>query len=753
MFVWADIVDLGYPRAPLSGPELADFRAQSKTFEQLGGIWSTTASLTGDGDPEQLRVATVTPDFFPLLGVRALYGDVLRAEHFGQPVRPVLLSHALWKRRFGADPGVVGRTITMNDRPALVVGVMPADFALLFPPDSAIPPDLQAWAPGGARPQSEPRGQQYLRVVGRLRPGVSAAAAEQEIAAIGADIVRTWPTTYSPGYRFYSVPMAADSLRTVRSPLLAIFAGVAILLVIATVNVAGLIIVRTTGRRRDAAVRIALGAARGRLFRQYLVEGLMLACAGGVVGVVLAQLGLRLLVGIAPQNLLRIGGARIDLFVLAFGLAIVFVWALLFSIVPIPETSRVPVGGALQQAGRVGLVQHQRTRRVLVVAQVALGVVLLVAAALLARTFDRLLRIDTGFSSDRILTFRIAVPGSRYPSRQAQVVFSRQVHQALAALPGVESVGAISHLPYDTLPNWGTPYLPEGETDPSRAGLADARNVAPGFFETVRARLVAGRWFTEADDGSQKEVAVIVDDLFAARVWPGQSPIGKALLIDASLGGVPNAPARVIGVVGHLRHRSLTEAGREQIFVSSRQVLRNPVAFVVRTSTDLDAVAGSIRGAIGGLDPRLPVYDLRPLDDYLGGARAASRFTLMLAALFAIVAVVLAAIGVYGVIAYSASARRREFGVRLALGAQRRQIGQLVLGEGLRLSAAGLTIGLVLALGAAQLLRTELYEVTPRDPIAYATAAMALCGAALLACWLPVRRATSADPQEVLRDE
>ena len=753
MFVWADVTDLGYPRAPLAGPELADFQAHSQLFESFGGVWSTTASVSGDGDPEQLRIATVTPNFFEVLDVSAAHGDVLRPKHFDQSVRSVLLSHALWTRRYGADPAVVGRTITMNDRPAIVVGVMPADFALLFPSDSAIPPDLQAWVPGSGRPQSLPRGQQFLRVVGRLRPDVAITDAQREIDAIGAEIVRAWPSNYSPGHRFYSVPMQADTVRAVQPALLAVFAGVAVLLIMACVNVAGLFVVRASAGRREAALRLALGASTARLCRQYLVDALLLSGAGGLAGVLLAHVVLRTLVAIAPQALPRVGEARIDGGVLLFAAGLAVVWGLLFALAPVSESRRLRLTSVLQQSTRgVRLVLQQRNRRALVVAQLALGVLLLVSAALLARAFDRLMRIETGFSADGVLTFRVAVPPSRYPSLGAQNAFNQQLKEALAALPGVQSVGAISHLPYDNLPNWATPYLPEGQTDPARAGLADARNVSPGFFETVGARLVSGRFFTEADGPGLKEVAVVVDDVFAARNWPDRDPVGRALLIDATLGGVTNSPARVIGVVRHLRHRSLIDPGREQIFVSSRQVLRNPVAFAVRAGGDPAQLGRSVRETVARLDPRLPVYDLRPLEDYLGAARAASRFTLLLASSFALVALLLASVGVYGVIAYSVNTRRHEFGIRLALGAVPAEIRRLVLGDAIRLTVIGVVAGLVMAGIAARFLRSQLYETAPHDPVAYFTATAALCLTALLACWLPVRRATSADPQAVLRE-
>jgi predicted permease len=752
MFVWADVTDLGYPRAPLAGPELAALENESRSFVGFGGVWATTATLAGNGEPEQLRIATVTPRFFELLGVPAEHGTIIGPEHFGQTVQPVLLSHRLWQRRYGADPGVIGRRVTLNGRPAVVAGVMPATFRLLFPQDSAVPDDLDAWIPGGARPAAEPRGQQYLRVIGRLRPGVSTAEGAQEIATIGTAILRSAPEAYTPNYRFYGVAMQTDSVRAIRPALLAVFGGVSILLAIACVNIAGLLIARAASRRKDAAVRVALGASNGRLLRQYVAEGSILSLAGGTAGVLMSHVVLGPLISLAPPALSRVADARIDGGVLGFTAIVSVFWGLLFSLAPFVETLRIWPNGALGDGGRGGRgVVRQRTRRALVVVQVALGLVLLVGAALLARTFERLLAIDVGFDSERVQTFRLSL--ARLGPRDAQNAFARQLTETISALPGVESVGAISHLPYDNLPNWGTPYLPEGVVDRARAGLADARTVAPGFFETVRATLLSGRFFTEADDGRQAEFAVVIDDLFASRVWPGQDPVGKALTIDAVVRGTPTNPARVIGVVKHLRHRRLTDPGREQIFVSSRQAIRNPVAFVIRAGGDPDSTMRSVREAIRTLDANLPVYDVRPLDHYLSGARAASRFTLVLTTWFAASALLLAGIGVYGLIAYAVGTRRREFGVRIALGARPGQIVRQVTAEGGRLALAGIAIGTAAALAAARLLSGQLYEIGPHDPAAFAGAMATLALAALAACWLPARLAARSDPQQALRDD
>jgi predicted permease len=753
LLVWADLTDLGYPHAPLAGPELAEFQTKTTKFDGFGGVWATTAALSGDGDAEQLRIATVTSDFFTLLGVEPELGRVIGPEHFRQPVLPVLLSYALWERRYGGDRTIVGRRIVMNDRPAIVIGVMPQRFKLLFPQDGAVPDDLQAWVPGGPKPAAEPRGQQYLRVVARMKPGVAVKAAADEIASVGAAMIRSEPGAYSPGSRFYGVSMQQDAVSSVKPVLIAMFTGVCILLVIACVNVAGLLLIRAAARRRETAVRIALGARRGRLVRQYLVEGLLLSTLGVGVGLALAVISLRVLVTLAPASLSRVAEATVDPGVLTFALLTASVWGVVFSLSPMTEVLRVTPEALQRDArGSAGAVP-QRTRAVLVVVQVALGLVLLVSAGLLAKAFGQLLRIDPGFNGDSVMTFRVSVPFSRYRSLAAQNAFNRRLDAELRALPGVTAVGAVSHLPYDNLPNWAFPYLREGETDPARQGLADARTAAPGFFETLQARLVAGRFFAEDDATVPKELPVIVDDTMATRLWPGEDPIGRQFPIDPGGSGSFGLSARVIGVVSHLRHRSLTERGREQIFVPSRLVPRNPVAYLVRGTGNVDALAGPIRAAVKRLDPGLPVYDMKPLATYLAAARSANRFTLTLAATFAGVALLLSCVGVYGVIAYAVDRRRRDFGIRLALGARRSALVALVLREGLVLTGAGLVLGLVGAAVAAGLLRTQLYATTPYEPGVYAVAAAILASVSLLACVPPARRASGTRILSVLREE
>ncbi len=485
----------------------------------------------------------------------------------------------------------------------------------------------------------------------------------------------------------------------------------------------------------------------------------MLAALGGAAGILAGHWGLQFLLALRPASLERLGTARIDPAVLAFTATMAGIWGVLFSLAPVAEVFRTSLTGGLQQDGRRssgGI--HYRTRSTLVVVQIALSVVLLVGAALMMRSFVALQRVDPGFRSERMLTFRLALPGAtgdpraRYRSPDAFIEFGRQLQTRLAALPGVTGVGSVSHLPYDNLPNWGGPYITRPGEDDSVAPMADNRAVTPGFFETVGARLIEGRFFTDADDPRAQPV-VIVDEQLARRAWPGQSAIGQRLASDPASTGHAVYWATVVGVVGHLRHRSLLEDLGDQVYFAERQVFRNPMAFVVQTSGDPAALAGPVRQVVAALDPQLPVYDVRPLDDYVAGARAAQRFTTIIAASFAAVALVLASVGVYGVIAYAMTRRRYEFGVRLALGAQPGQVTALVLREGVQLAAGGLACGLVFAAIAARFLAGQLFAVSPADTVSYACAAAAIGAAALTASWLPARRASAISPLEAIRAE
>jgi putative ABC transport system permease protein len=437
--------------------------------------------------------------------------------------------------------------------------------------------------------------------------------------------------------------------------------------------------------------------------------------------------------------------------VVAVSLGAVTAWTLVLSAAPLSEALKLNLVEALRSDGqRAGRGPSVKLRGLLTVAQLALSVVLVVAALLLIRTVERVQNVDPGFDAGRALTFRIAPPGSRYPNQDAFNAFSRRLQDELSALPGVIAASAISHAPYDHVPNWGGPYVANPGDDPSAAPQADYRAVAPGMMELLGVRLVEGRTFTESDD-QRGDPVVIVDERLAARTWPGQSPIGRRLGVDPTVAGTPSMWVTVVGLVKHVRHRSPTEDVREQVYFPERQIPRNPFVVVVKTGADPAALVAPVREAIRGLDAALPIYDVLPLDDYMTRAQAIRRFTALLASVFAAAALLLASVGVYGVIAYSVSARRREFGVRLALGAGAGPIVTTVLGEGTRLTAMGLAIGIVAAVGGAWWLRSQLFEVAPWDLASIALTVLVLALAALVACAVPARRALRTDPAEVLR--
>jgi putative ABC transport system permease protein len=567
-----------------------------------------------------------------------------------------------------------------------------------------------------------------------------------------AERISTEFTEYgAAGRRYDTVGLQVDGTREIRPMLLALFGGVAILLAIACVNVAGLLIARAAARQKEITLRAALGASRARLLRQCLVEGLVLAGLGGVAGVVVGHAVLAGLLGARPPGLERMALARIDTAVLGFTALVTLGWGLILSIAPLAEVHRTDLARALQRDGwQTGGAVRRRARTALVVVQIALGTVLLVSAGLVARTFLELRRVDPGFRSDGVMTFRLALPRSRYATPPAANDATRRLQEALAALPGARGAGAISHLPFDHLPNWGGPYLTEAGGDPTVAPMADYRSVTPGLFGTLGARIVDGRDF-DAHDGPGAPAVVIVDETLARRTWPGATAVGQRLAVDPRSTGDLSTWATVVGVVRHVRHRSLALEVREQVYFPQAQVLRNPLAWVVRADGDADRLAPAARGAVAALDPRLPTYDVRPLAEYVSAARAAQRFTTLLAVAFASVALGLAVLGLYGVIAYSVARRRQEFGVRMAIGARASQVQAMVVGEGMGVVVRGLALGVPAAAAGAWLLRDQLFAVAPGDPATWATALGVLAAAALAASWRAARRATAASPMDVLR--
>jgi predicted permease len=754
-FVWGSMNTENYGRGPLSGPELFDLRRGGSLFSDFGGIWQNTATLTGEGQAEELRIGWVTGNFFKVLGAEAAIGRTFEeADERRGAATSILLSWPVWQRRYGSDPSIVGRTVLVYGQPALVIGVMPQDFRLLFPREASVPEDLEAWIPFGSDLPNRPRRQNFMRVVARMKPGVSLVEARGQVSQIAARISHDYPQYGTVGRIFNLVGLQSDGTREIRPRLLALLGGVGILLLIACLNVASLLIARAAARTKETAVRLAIGAGHRQIVRQCLVEGLVLAAAGCLVGVLFGELSLRVLVAFRPTALNRLGSAQIDGTVLAFTAAAAVFWGILFSLAPMVEVLRTDViGGVLGSSHRSRGVRY-RTRAALVTLQVALSAVLLVGAGLLIRTFVSIQQVDPGYTWDRTVTFRLSPPFDQYDSQVSTNAFHARLQAQISSLPGVVGVGAVSHLPFDKIPNWGSPYYISEGQDPLTAPFADYRSVSPGYFETMGAHLLEGRFFTEADN-SQSQPVIIIDDLVAKRSWPrwpAESAIGKRISVDPSVSGNRRLWFTVVGVVRHLRIKSLVEDLSDQVYMSIRQAQR-PTTYVVRTTGDPAELAGSIRARLHEFEPLAPVYDIHPLDEYLTAARSGQRFTMMLAAAFALVALALAFVGVFGLVSYSVNTRRYEFGVRLALGARPAQIYRLILREGLTLVVLGLSLGISVAAMVSYFLKSQLFGVSAFDVPTYVVALAVISIAGMGACWLPARRASTLNLSDVMRAE
>ena len=754
VFVWLDRSDIKYSRAPLSSPDLRDLREGSQTCDEFAGIWAsgTVALAGGNSDPEQLRTSVVTPNFFNVLGVECALGRTFRQEDSEQGAPPtILLAWDLFERRFGADPALIGRQILADDHWTTVIGVMPKQFSLMLPPDAAVPDHLQVWQPMSREFDQWPRGSLYLRVIGRMKTGANLAEAQQDIASIAKRISAETGTPRA----FSVVSLKADGVREIRGPLLALFAGATILLAIACVNVAGLLTSRAMLRGRETAVCLALGVTRGRLAQQSLVEGGMLTVLGLVAGWCVGSAGLKLLLMCLPDSLSRISASRIDLPVVAFMSGIAIIWGLLFSLTPLLEWRPLPARMSIERPfaslGPYSGPGRIQMRSALVVAQVALSLVLLVGAGLFLRTFLNLQRVELGYRADRHITFRIALPDARYPSTEARITGMDLLQHRLRAIAGVNSAGAISHLPFDDLPNWGLTYALDSAPQKAGAPFANSRAITPGLLETLNAQLIEGRFFSDGDANREAPV-VIIDDILAQRLWPNQSAVGRQFLLGQQQ---PDRRVSVVGVVGHLKQRSLVADLSPQIFLPFRIWQRSPMAFVLRTDSfaDPNILAANVRSAVAEFDPHLPIYDLRPMQSYVDGARSIRRFTMWLAGAFAVSALVLSCVGIYGVLACSVTLRRREFGVRGALGAVPRQLLGLVVRQSLRLALTGCALGLALALGLMRLLQNQLFGTHPWDPVTCAAALALVIAAALTASWIPASRIARISPMEALRVE
>ncbi len=731
------------PGGPLSALNYTEDLASTPSL-QGKALWiAQEMSLAGDGPAEHIRAGVGTASLLPVLGLQPALGRWFSPDEElqGQNHR-IVLSHALWLRRFGGDPGALGRTLLVDGEPHVVVGVLPSGIEL---------PELcDVWVPLSFEPmQLQPmaRNWHYLSAVARLAPGSTIESARRELADISRRTIEDHPEAYKAfRFAFTPIPFQEDTVRSVRPSLMLLFVAVSLVLLIACFNVGNLLLARATARQRELAIRSALGAGRSALVRQLLVESLVLSVAAGALGIVLALGTTSALLSLAPGSIPRAQTVHLDWVVLGFAGLTALGSGLLFGLVPALSASDMDLEGTLRGSGSMRP-RARRLRRVLVAVDVGLALVLLCAASLLLRSFVEALGVDPGFRANGVLTLQAVVPTpSGTPPDRAEVRYRRYVDgavKALVALPGVESAGAISALPLSATNRSDRLFSIEGRTPQSGDELLDEqyRAVAPGFFETLRIPLLQGRTIQDSD-GENAPRVVVVNQSFARKIFPRGDALGQRI----SLSSPATDWATVVGVVGDVRDVGLDEPVLPIMYFPHAQQPTDGMTYVVRSAAPFAQLRRSTEAALEAVDPGIPVFGVGPLESLLTASVAARRFSLVLVATFAVLALVLAAVGLYGVVAYSVRQRTKEIGVRMAIGADAGRIARLVVGESARMVGAGLAAGLVAALVAARVLAGFLYGVGPADPLALVAAAAMLAMAAVLATVLPVRRATQVDP-------
>ncbi|MFN2564005.1 MAG: ABC transporter permease [Gemmatimonadaceae bacterium] len=744
----------------LSASEVRSYARESGSFEPLAAYIKSAATLTGDQEPERVVSALATPNLFQTLRVRPLHGRAFAPEDGSVEPTVVILSHSLWQRRYGGDPRVVGRSTLVGDRPRTVVGVLPASFRV--PLDFGEERPIELWSPTTLDdPVYAGFGNRSFNAVGRLRSDVDPRQAAARMRAVEDRWLREG-FIRDPVEPRNAVPVQELVLGDVRYALFVLVGAVGVILLIACANVANLMLARSDARHREIAIRSALGASRGRLVRQLLTESVLLSLVGGALGILLAYAGTTLLVALHPPGVPRIAEVGIDLGVLGFTLVVATATGVLFGLAPALELSRPALSRALKEGGRTGTVgrAQQRFRDSLAAAQVALSVTLLIGAMLLLRSFAALQRTDLGFDTRDALTFRIGLPQSRYPQSRDVIAFYRTLQERIAELPGVRVVGATRLLPLTgTIGDWSITV----EGRPRRPGEnpnGDWQVVTPGYFESMGMHLVRGRSITFGDHENAPLVAVI-NETMAERYWPGADPVGKRFHL-----GDRNQPwITIVGVARQVRHNAVVETPRAEMYIphaqfeaAGGQTMRS-MSLVVRMmgargrAADPRALVGHVRRSVRALDPNLPLADVRTLDRVADNSLAQPRFTTTLLGVFAALALTLATIGIYGVVSLLVTRRRQEIGIRMALGARRGRILQMVLRRGLTLTAVGLVFGLVGALWLTGALTSMLYGVTRFDPLTFAAAPALLAGVALVACLVPAVRAATVNPVIALREE
>ena len=761
VMLWTDnpSMNLGFHELPPTPPDLLDWRSQAQSFEQIAAFRTRLADLSEQGDPERVGGVQATANFFSLLGAQSMFGRVFSTDE-EQPGKDkvVVISHGLWQRRFGGDTNIIGQFITINHERHAIIGVMRPGFN--FPRGAEMPAAYALMAQTDVwRPYAE--NAEYWRnddqrnfiAMGRLKPGVTVAQAQAEMTGIALREAKAYPKSHT-GWTNHLRPLALQVAGKTRPVLFILLGAVAFVLLIACANVANLLLCRSAARRKEMAVRTAIGAGRGRIVRQLLTENVLLSVVGGGIGLLLGAWGVQVILAFSPPNIPRLHETTLDGSVFLFSLFISLATGVIVGLAPAWHASKVNLSEALNADSRSGTAAgRHRTHGLLVIAEVALAVVLLTGAGLMFQSFLRLQAVDPGFKPQRVAAFDVGLNGARYDSSARQRQFYREARERLGKVPGVRAAAAISNLPLGGNENLNFLYV-EGMPVPSdgKIPLTENRKITPGYFETMGVSLLRGRDFTDKDAPDQPNVCII-NETIARTFFSGADPIGKRL----KMAGTDEAQYpwfTVIGVAGDVRSYGLEVKPRPQVYTTVEQNTDNKMNLIVRAETMPPAsLERAIRAEMKSLDPALPLANFRTMESLLANAVARPRFSTFLLGLFATTALLLTAVGLYGVVAYATTQRTREIGIRIALGASGRNVLALVIRQGMLPALIGLAIGLAGALALTRLLANQLYEVKATDPLTFLCVTAVLLLVALAACFLPARRAAKVDPIIALRYE
>jgi putative ABC transport system permease protein len=763
--VFDDLRSSNVKNVGMSAPELWDLQDRSGVFQELSAVWPIDSDIAGGDRPVRAETLAVSPGYFTMLGIKPQLGRVFtQQDSVPGFIEAVVISDGFWRRNYGADPKIIGRTMRLDNDLYQIIGVMPAGFRH---PGRTLQTDVEVWCAAGynAPPFPVPavRAARFIPgAIGRLKPGLTVAQAQAQLDTFVAGLSRQYPNDYPAAASWATriVPVKEDLVGPERTELFVLFGAVGFVLLIGCVNLANLLLARSSGRRREIAIRLALGAGRWRLMAQLLTESVLLSVISGLVALLTVVLFKNSILALAPASLPRLSEVHISAGVLFFAFVVSIATGLLFGLAPAVQAGNPNQVESLREGGRGSGAgrRHTQVSRVLVISEVALSLILLAGAGLLLRSFWHVLEVRPGFNPSHVVTAQIWIPVPNDPKTDPyrpidkRAAFLMEILRRVSVLPGVEdaAIGGTNSLPLAAARN-GFPFTIVGRpTDSERAPIAEFASVTPDYFGVLKVPLLAGRNFTESDADKSQQV-VLIDQTLQRRYWANEDPLGKQISFGGRPG--PNPSFTIVGVVGDMKSDGFDAPTAPHIYLPVRQNPGYASVVFLRSAGNPEALGESIRHEVQSIDPNIPVFNTRTMDQIISRSMAERRFALQLLGIFAGVALLLAAIGIYGVMAYSFSQRTHEIGVRIALGAQRVDIFRMAVGEGMQLVAIGLAIGLVGAAALTRSVRTMLFDVSPADPITFGAISATLAAVAFLACYVPARRATRVDPLVALRDE